>query len=253
MHGKYEYEHFCLQKKLQTAPYRTFSACYQHCVLIHPDRGLRAQSSNTDTWSHGSNRLGTHFVRFVYKMINPLCAIRGAAVWGSSGIIYMTGWFLGVAGVLMNASIELTTIGFDSQIYADPGRHRSVWTAFRDIANIVIIGMFTFIALTMILGIEKFNARQMVAKSSLSPSSSILASFSRVSSSRRRISSPRSFTRRRISMPNPHPQRSGQRSLSANTQPAFLENLPNSWASHRSRTQRRHSGKSLTTRWILDL
>ncbi|MEK7098368.1 MAG: hypothetical protein AAB908_00540 [Patescibacteria group bacterium] len=99
------------------------------------------------------------------KMINPLCAIRGAAVWGSSGIIYMTGWFLGVAGVLMNASIELTTIGFDSQIYARiQGGIESVWTAFRDIANIVIIGMFTFIALTMILGIEKFNARQMVAK-----------------------------------------------------------------------------------------
>jgi hypothetical protein len=99
------------------------------------------------------------------KAANPMCWVRGISVAGSMAVIYISGLILGIAGALMNASIELTTVGFDSQIYAriQPGIE-AVWTVFRDIANIVIIGMFTFIALTMILGIEKFNARQMVAK-----------------------------------------------------------------------------------------
>lgn len=97
-------------------------------------------------------------------IVNPICWGRGIAVYSSAAIIYLTGWALGVAGVLMNASIELTTIGFDSQIYNRiSGGVEAVWTAFRDIANIIIIGMFTFIALTMILGIEKFGAKKMVA------------------------------------------------------------------------------------------
>lgn len=99
------------------------------------------------------------------KAANPICWIRGISVAGSMIVIYLTGWVLSLAGLLMNLSIELTTVGFDSQIYAriQPGIE-AVWAVFRDIANILIIGMFTFIALTMILGIEKFNARQMVAK-----------------------------------------------------------------------------------------
>lgn len=104
--------------------------------------------------------------------LNPFCyIIRPVAVAGSMAIIYLTGWILSIAGVLMNASLEFTIgngqagSGFDAQIYSRiQGGVEAVWTAFRDIANIVIIGMFTFIALTMILGVEKFNARQMVAK-----------------------------------------------------------------------------------------
>lgn len=95
----------------------------------------------------------------------PTCGGRALAVWSGGLLVAISGWILGVAGVLFNAALEFTTIGFDSQIYARiSGGIEATWTAFRDIANIIIIGMFTFVALTMILGIEKFNARQMVAK-----------------------------------------------------------------------------------------
>ncbi len=93
------------------------------------------------------------------------CIFRALFVGSSSGLIWLTGWILGIAGVLFNAALEFTTQGFDSQIYAKiQGGIEAVWTAFRDIANILIIGMFTFTALTMILGIESFNAKKMVAK-----------------------------------------------------------------------------------------
>jgi hypothetical protein len=118
-------------------------------------------TAQTPTTSQGTScqSWGSFFWNF------PTCGGRGIAVWSSSVIISMTGWILGMAGVLMNTSLEFTTIGFDTQIYNRiSGGIEAVWTAFRDIANIVIIGMFTFIALSMILGLEKFNARQMVAK-----------------------------------------------------------------------------------------
>jgi len=94
----------------------------------------------------------------------PTCGGRAVAEWSGAIIISIAGWILGIAGVLFNASLELTTIGFDSYIYANvQGGIESVWTVFRDIANIVIIGIFTFIALSMILGIEKFGAKKQVA------------------------------------------------------------------------------------------
>lgn len=99
------------------------------------------------------------------KATNPICWVRGISVALSMSVIYLAGLVLTVAGAFMNGVLALTTVDFNASVYAyvAPGIE-SVWTVFRDIANIIIIGMFTFIALSMILGIEKFNARQMVAK-----------------------------------------------------------------------------------------
>ncbi len=92
------------------------------------------------------------------------CMGRQLAVWTGELAIYLTGWILGLSAVLFNYALDLTVSGFDSTIYANTRVGiEAVWTTFRDIANILIIGMFTFIALSMILGIEKFNARQAVA------------------------------------------------------------------------------------------
>lgn len=122
-----------------------------------------AVTGQTDFAGFISNTTSCEGVKFWTSL--GTCAGRLVAVWSGGLIVATAGWVLELAGVLLNASLELTTIGFDSQIYAKvQGGIEAVWTAFRDIANIVIIGMFTFIALTMILGLEKFNARQMVAR-----------------------------------------------------------------------------------------
>ena len=91
----------------------------------------------------------------------PQCIVRGISTALSMGIIYLAGLVLSVAGSFMNGVLALTTVDFNASVYTyvAPGIE-AVWTVFRDIANIIIIGMFTFIALSMILGIEKFNARQ---------------------------------------------------------------------------------------------
>lgn len=98
-------------------------------------------------------------------VVLPWCLSRGASALASMGVIYLAGLVLTMSGAFMNGVLSLTTVDFNASVYTyvAPGV-QAVWTVFRDIANIIIIGMFTFIALSMILGIEKFNARQMVAK-----------------------------------------------------------------------------------------
>ena len=99
-----------------------------------------------------------------------VCVFGAMFAYGSEVIIWVAGSVLEIGATLLNYSLELTigsgqaNTGFESQIYSriKPGVE-AVWTAFRDISNIVIIGMFTFIALSMILGIEKFGAKKMVA------------------------------------------------------------------------------------------
>lgn len=93
------------------------------------------------------------------------CAGRFIAVYTATGLINLTGWLLGTAGVLLNTALEFTITGFHANIYSNiESGVKAVWTAFRDIANILIIGMFTYTAIAMILGIESFSARKTVAK-----------------------------------------------------------------------------------------
>lgn len=83
----------------------------------------------------------------------------------AAGFATIGGTILAMAAKLLDISLYALVTKFDLVIYNSLAPViNQLWTVFRDIANIVIIGMFTFIALSMILGIEKFNARQMVAK-----------------------------------------------------------------------------------------
>ncbi|MEK7509609.1 MAG: hypothetical protein AAB605_02750 [Patescibacteria group bacterium] len=82
-----------------------------------------------------------------------------------AGIINLAGIFVAFMGMALDHTLTFFVVQFDSQIYsAIAGRLGEVWTAFRDIANIVIIGMFTFIAIATILGIESFGARKLIAR-----------------------------------------------------------------------------------------
>ncbi len=82
-----------------------------------------------------------------------------------SAMINLGGIFVGIAGMLLDLSLKYLVVQFEPQIYtAIAGQLGEVWTVFRDIANIVIIGMFTFIAISTILGIESFGARKLIAR-----------------------------------------------------------------------------------------
>ncbi len=93
----------------------------------------------------------------------PLVAAIGSA------LISLAAWLLEVVGLLFNYLLWYTVIafgdatnGFLTQGILDG--INTTWTVFRDIANILIIGLFTFIAISTILGNHEFGAKKMLAK-----------------------------------------------------------------------------------------
>ena len=94
----------------------------------------------------------------------PQCIVRGISTALSMGIIYLAGLVLSVAGSFMNGVLALTTVDFNASVYTyvAPGIE-AVLTVFRDIANIIIIGMFTFVAISIILGIKEFGQKKFIA------------------------------------------------------------------------------------------
>lgn len=78
-------------------------------------------------------------------------------------------WTLTVSGILFNWLIYYTIIifgdgtnGFLTSGVVDG--INLVWTVFRDIANIIIIGMFAFVAISIILGNQKYGEKKLIAR-----------------------------------------------------------------------------------------
>lgn len=90
------------------------------------------------------------------------------AVLGSLGwiVVQATGYLMVMASSLFSLLIEHIIIDFSGTLNAlgITGGINTVWTAFRDFGNILIIGMFTFIAIGTILGTEQYGAKKMIAR-----------------------------------------------------------------------------------------
>lgn len=94
------------------------------------------------------------------------CAITPLAIWiasfflsfGRTAII-AAGWFfdLFILHAVVDFKGALEALGFMSII-------KNVWTVIRDISNLLIIGMFTFIAISIILGIKEYGEKRLIAR-----------------------------------------------------------------------------------------
>lgn len=95
----------------------------------------------------------------------PSACIRMLIVWPFTGLVKLGSVILAIVGALFDVLIDHTIIKFGSTLYSNDIKTaiEATWTAFRDIANILIIGMFTFIAISIILGIEKYGQKRLVA------------------------------------------------------------------------------------------
>ncbi len=80
-------------------------------------------------------------------------------------LILITGALLGLAGTILNWSIELTTVGF-SQLFYDHigGGVISAWKMVRDVVNVGFIFIFLFIGISTILRIEQYGYKQLLAR-----------------------------------------------------------------------------------------
>lgn len=98
------------------------------------------------------------------------CLGRSASALIGSFSITVNAWFLELAGLLFNFLVYYTVITFGSfggnaSTLANVTNGINVgWTLFRDLSNIVIIGLFTFIAISIILGLKEYGAKKLVAR-----------------------------------------------------------------------------------------
>lgn len=86
------------------------------------------------------------------------------------GILLMSlaAWILGISGTLFDYFIQWTVIDFKGTL-GEGGVNiltgiNSIWATMRDIGNILIIGMFVFIAISTILNIENYGAKKWIVR-----------------------------------------------------------------------------------------
>ncbi len=83
-----------------------------------------------------------------------------------NAIVTLTGTLMVSASTIFSFLIERVIVDFGTTLKTLNMTQGidTVWTAFRDFGNILIIGMFTFIAIGTILGIEQYGAKKMLAR-----------------------------------------------------------------------------------------
>lgn len=92
------------------------------------------------------------------------CLVRSFVSFTTGSLIYMSTWVLAAAASLFNWVTDKTIIQFGAFYQATiKTAVETAWTAFRDIANIFIIGIFTFVAISIILGLKEFGQKRMIA------------------------------------------------------------------------------------------
>src|SRR3989344_5248761 len=100
-----------------------------------------------------------------YEFFSPVCWGRLFSVVIGTALIAVTAWLLAAVGLLFNLLVDHTIIAFGYLFNSTvQGAIGTAWSAFRDVANIVIIGMFVFIAINMILGVKEFGEKKKVAQ-----------------------------------------------------------------------------------------
>src|SRR3989338_2387639 len=131
----------------------TFTGVENYCIRIDPNN----PATLTNSCSVSLYNLGPIF--------SPTCWGRTASFLVGTALISITAWLLAAVGLLFNVLVDNTIITFGYLFNnAEVGKAiGTAWGAFRDIANIVIIGMFVFIAINMILGVKEFGEKKKVA------------------------------------------------------------------------------------------
>src|SRR3989344_1463734 len=94
----------------------------------------------------------------------PTCMFRTFVAGAGALFMSISAWILGVSGLLFNWLVDNTIVSFGSVYTSSVSEGVNLaWTAFRDVANILIIGVFVFIAIGIILGLKEYGQKKFIA------------------------------------------------------------------------------------------
>ncbi|MDR3570717.1 MAG: hypothetical protein P4L81_00760 [Candidatus Pacebacteria bacterium] len=120
-------------------------------------------SVNANSQSTSVNTACSGLYAFFYDPVT--CVGRSAATFLGTALIWISSWILTIAGLLFNWVITNTILQFGNVVSSSVLTAINLaWSVFRDISNIVIIGMFTFIAIMTILGSTDYGAKKMISR-----------------------------------------------------------------------------------------
>ena len=94
----------------------------------------------------------------------PNALLKALASFLAATLIEISRGVLILAGSLFNWLMDHTIIQFGTTYGTIKTAVETAWTAFRDVANILIIGIFTFIAISIILGLKEYGQKKLIAK-----------------------------------------------------------------------------------------
>ncbi len=93
------------------------------------------------------------------------CIGTPLAIWTSSLMLSFGGAILRLAGAVFDFGVNHVIIDFKNTLSGSLiDIINSGWTFFRDLANILIIGIFVFIAISLILGLKEYGQKKLVAR-----------------------------------------------------------------------------------------
>ncbi len=93
------------------------------------------------------------------------CLFRTFVAGLGSVLMSVTAWLLGVVGLLFDWLVGHTIVTFKTSIYNSVSEGVILgWSVFRDVANIFIIGIFVFVAISIILGLKEYGQKKYVAR-----------------------------------------------------------------------------------------
>lgn len=93
------------------------------------------------------------------------CFGRSISVIVGTTLMSVTAWLLGAVGLLFDWLVGHTIVTFKTSLFDAVSSGINVgWRVFRDIGNILVIGLFVFIAISMILGLKQYGDKKLIAK-----------------------------------------------------------------------------------------
>ena len=85
--------------------------------------------------------------------------LEALASWVGGMLLNVTGWFLGLSGVLLEISFKYTIVDMSETIRKLPALY-TAWAAFRDLSNIFFIFIILYIAIYTILGLDTSTTKK---------------------------------------------------------------------------------------------
>lgn len=98
----------------------------------------------------------------VYGQIK--CAFVEVIIAMVAGIVSLFTLILDLANAAFNYAIQATIVDFGSWYNKLQDPVKKGWELFRDLANIGIIGLFVFIAISIILGLQEYGQKKLIAR-----------------------------------------------------------------------------------------